>query len=38
MLEQADPPSEQSKAGISEMNVQTAAEFPSDGSATALAR
>ena len=38
MLEQADPPSEQSKAGISEMNVQRAAEFPSDGSATALAR
>jgi hypothetical protein len=38
MLEQADPPSEQNNAGISEIDVQQAAEFPSDGPATALAR
>lgn len=38
MLEQADPPSEQNKAAIPKMNLQPAAEFPSDGSASALAR
>lgn len=38
MLEQADPPSEQNNAAISKMNLQPAAEFPSDGSASALAR
>lgn len=38
MLERGDPPQERDTPGISEMNGQRRAEYPTDGSATAIAR